>query len=107
MSKSVCLLILMLFPGAVTDQIVCTLGSNTPSYNAYSDQRPSPDAMQLAGPVNAALAAACAPHCPRISLFRNATIPNVMLIASGNQMKIVYNPAFFTRVYEMYGDGAI
>src|SRR5205807_9730738 len=76
-------------------------------YNAYSDQRPSPDAMQLAGPVNASLAAVCSPNCPKISLFRNPTAPNAMVILSGEKSKIVYKPEFFTNVYEGYGDAGI
>jgi hypothetical protein len=40
-------------------------------------------------------------------MFRNATASNLMLIGSGGQMKLVYKPAFFTSVYETYGDGGI
>jgi hypothetical protein len=92
---------------AASDRVLCSLGTSTSSYNAYSDERPSADAMQLASPVNAALAAVCTPRCPRISLFRNTTAPNVILIATTDQMKIVYNPEFFTKVYDAYGDAAI
>ena len=63
--------------------------------------------MQLAGPVNAAMAGACSPKCPKISMFRNLTAANAMLIASAEQMKIVYKPEFFTTVYETYGDAGI
>jgi hypothetical protein len=92
---------------AAGDRIICSFGPNTSAYSAYSDQRPSGDAMQLAGPVNGAMAEFCSPKCPRISLFRNATAANAMLIASGDQMKIAYKPEFFTRVYETYGDAGI
>src|SRR5438477_6996318 len=91
-----------------TVQIVCSLGSANAPYNAYSDQRPSPDAMQLAGQVNGALVSACRPNCPTIAMFRNATAPNAMLIIEDpSRAKIVYKPEFFTTVYEAYGDAGI
>jgi hypothetical protein len=99
--------VLLLLRWSAADRVICTLGFDITSYNAYSDQRPSPDAMQLAGPVNASLAAACSPNCPRISLFRNRTAANAMLIASGGTSKIVYRPEFFTTLYEAYGEPAI
>src|SRR5215831_14198106 len=92
---------------APTDQIICSLGPKISSYNAYSDQRPSSDAMQLAMPVNAAMAAVCRPNCPRVSLFRNPTASNAMLIGSSGQSRIVYNPEFFTKIYDAYGDSGI
>ena len=95
------------FTVAAADQIVCTLGSNVSSYNAYSDQRPSSDAMQLVGPVNASLAAVCSPKCPKISMFRNSTAANAMVVASSAQSKIVYKPEFFTKIYDAYGDAGI
>src|SRR5436190_3920830 len=88
-------------------EIVCRLGPDTPAYNAYSDERSSPDALELAGKVNAALVSSCQPNCPRISMFRNPTASNLMLIVSPGQTKLVYKPAFFTTVYESYGDGGI
>src|SRR5215470_9765495 len=100
-------LCLCLAAAAATDEIICSLGPKISSYNAYSDQRPSSDAMQLATPVNAAMAAVCRPNCPRISLFRNPTASNAMLIGSSGQSKIVYNPEFFNRLYEEYGDAGI
>lgn len=92
---------------AATDRIICALAPNTSSYNAYSDQRPAPDAMQLSGPVNASLAAVCIPNCPRISLFRNSTSANAMVIDSGGKWKIVYKPEFFATVYDAYGEAGI
>jgi len=89
-------------------QIVCTLGSPNAAYNAYSDQRPSADAMQLAGQVNGVLVSACRPHCPTIAMFRNPTAPNaVLIIEDSSRAKIVYKPEFFTTVYEAFGDGGI
>src|SRR5262249_20964457 len=89
-------------------QVVCALGADSSSYNAYADQRPSGDALELAGRVNAALVSACRPNCPTIAMFRNATAPNAMLIAvTAGQFKILYKPEFFTAVYEKYGDGGI
>src|SRR5262245_38842387 len=100
------LLIAALLPAAAeTAQVLCALRAGGASYNAYSDERPTDDALELAGRVNQALVSSCIPNCPRISLFRNATAANVMLIAAAGQSKIVYKPEFFTTVYESYGDG--
>jgi hypothetical protein len=89
------------------DQILCSLGPGTSSYNAYSDERPTPDAMELAGKVNGGLGSVCRPNCPTMSMFRNKSAPNLMLLVASGQAKIVYKPEFFTTVYEMYGDGGI
>src|SRR5260370_38815483 len=88
-------------------EIVCTLGPNSSSYNAYLDERPTGDAMELAGKVNAALVSMCRPNCPTLAMFRNSTAPNVMLIIDGGRAKMLYKPEFFTTVYETYGDGGI
>src|SRR5947207_15516942 len=88
-------------------EIVCRLAPGAVAYNAYSDERSSGDALELAGKVNAALVSACRPNCPRISMFRNPTAQNLMLIRSADQMKLVYKPEFFTSVYEAYGDAGI
>ena len=102
------LLFLLLLPATTTAEVICALGSDTPSYNAYGDQRPSPDAMELASKVNAALAPLCRPNCPAIALFRNSSAPNAMLVASSTgDAKIVYAPQFFTSIYDTAGDGAI
>ncbi len=87
--------------------VVCSLGPDDSLYNAYSDQRSSGDALELAGKVNAALVSQCRPNCPTIAMFRNPTAPNLMLIRASGQAKLVYKPAFFTTVYESYGDGGI
>ena len=101
------LLSVLLPPFTAYGQIACALGPDASSYNAYADQRPSSDAMELARQVNAALAPACSPNCPTMALFRNATAPNAMMIAGSGGAKIVYAPQFFTVVYEKYGEGAI
>jgi len=88
-------------------QVICTLGTNASSYNAYLDQRPTGDTMELAGKVNAALVLACRPNCPTLAVFRNSTAPNAMLINDAGRAKILYKPEFFTAVYETYGDGGI
>jgi hypothetical protein len=88
-------------------QIVCALGSTDYSYNAYLDQRPTADAMELADKVNAALVSMCRPNCPGLALFRNSTAANMMLVTNGGRTKILYNPEFFTSVYDSYGDGGI
>src|SRR5262249_1508649 len=90
-----------------TPEIVCTLGSHDSQYNAYSDERSSGDALELAGKVNATLVPSCVPNCPRISMFRNPTAANLMLIRDGDQIKLVSKPRFVTSVYERYGDGGI
>jgi len=91
----------------VEPQVVCRLGPADATYNAYSDQSSSPDALELAGKVNAALRSFCIPNCPRISMFRNTTASNLMLLGTSEQTKLVYKPAFFTTVYEESGDSAI
>ena len=92
---------------AVSAETICAMGPNAGSYNSFSDQRPSSDAMQLAGRVNAAITPLCTPNCPQLPLFRNETAANAMLVAGQDNAKIVYAPKFFTTVYEAYGDGAI
>jgi hypothetical protein len=98
---------LVLLSGAVPRQVICTLGPNAASYNAYADQRPSPDAMELARRVSAAMISRCSPECPTLVIFRNRTAPNVILVADSDGVKLAYSPQFFTSVYEKYGDGAI
>jgi hypothetical protein len=95
-------------PLAAASDIVCALGSGTSAYNAYQDQTPTRDALELATRMNRALAPYCLPRCPELALFRNNTTPNLMLVVnSDGQAKIVYAPQFFTKVDETSGDGAI
>lgn len=105
--RSCLLLVSALLPWAATAEVICALGPSAASYSASADQRPSPDAMQLAGGVNQSLSPICAPNCPVIAVFRNATAANAMLIAANGDAKIVYQPHFFAMVYDNYGDGAI
>jgi hypothetical protein len=93
-------------PGA-TAQVVCALGPDVSSYKPAADQRPTPDALELAGRVNAAVKTICAAHCPVIQLFRNSTAANAMLIADAGEAKLVYTPQFFAAAYDRYGDGGI
>ncbi len=88
-------------------EVICALGSGASSYDAKADQRPTGDAMQLAGRMNAALSPSCAPKCPQIAIYRNATAANAMLVVTADQAKFVYAPQFFAAIYEKYGDGAI
>ena len=97
----------LLVPAGARAQIVCTLGPGASAYKPAADQRPSGDAMQLAGRVNAALKTICAANCPEAALFRNTTAPNAMLVAAGGQAKLVYAPQFFSAAYDSFGDGAI
>jgi hypothetical protein len=87
--------------------VICALGSRVSSYDAKLDQRPTSDAMQLAGRMNAALSPTCTPQCPQIAIFRNTSAPNAMLVVTSDQAKFVYAPQFFSDVYDKYGDGAI
>jgi len=88
-------------------QIVCSLGSATASYQPSRDQRPTSDAMQIAGRVNAAEKTVCASNCPEVALVRNTTAPNVALIVNQGQGKLVYAPQFFAVVYSAFGDSGI
>ena len=88
-------------------EVLCALGTGAASYDANKDERPTGDAMQLAGRMNAALSPTCSPKCPQIAIYRNATAPNAMLAVTADQAKFVYAPQFFTAVYDKYGDGAI
>src|SRR5437867_3882385 len=84
-------------------QVLCALGSTASPYNAYLDQRPTGDAMELSGKVNAGLVAMCRPNCPTLALFRNSTAANLMLIVDAGRAKILYKPEFLTSVYDKIG----
>jgi hypothetical protein len=88
-------------------EIVCALGAGAASYKPAADQRPSGDALQLAGRVNAALKTICGAQCPTMAVLRNATAPNAMLIADAGQAKLVYSPQFFAAAYDSFGDSGI
>ena len=88
-------------------EVLCALGPGAVTYNPGQDQRPTSDALQLAGRLNAALKAICADHCPVMALFRNPTAPNAMLVADSGQAKLVYSPQFFAAAYESFGDSGI
>jgi hypothetical protein len=88
-------------------QVVCALGSGAGSYKASTDQRPTNDAMQLAGRVNIAVKTICGSNCPAVALFRNTNAANAMLVAEGGQAKLVYSPQFFASASESFGDGGI
>ncbi len=102
------LLLMLLLPlNTEAPQVICALGSTPSSYNAYADQKPTPDAMELARRVSTALVSSCSPNCPTLVLFRNSTAPNAILLADKGTAKMVYAPQFFNSIYEKYGDGAI
>lgn len=94
-------------PFAASADVICAFGPGAGSYDAKSDQRPTPDAMQLARRVNAALSPACTPQCPEMAIYRNPTAANAMLVVTPDQAKVVYAPQFFSALYDNYGDGAI
>ena len=107
-SRLVLFLLIFLLPlYAKTPRIICTLGPAANSYDAYADQRPTPEAMELARRVSAALVSSCSPNCASLVLFRNLTIPGAILVEDPARAKMVYSPQFFTSVYEKYGEGAI
>jgi hypothetical protein len=53
------LIVAFLLALSARGEVVCALGQGASSYKPVSDQRPSPDSMQLAGRVNAAMKAIC------------------------------------------------
>jgi len=101
------LLGMLLLPWCARAEVMCALGTGASSYKPTQDQRPTSDAVQLAGRLNAALRTICADHCPVMALFRNTTAPNAMLIADSSQAKLVYSPQFFAAAYESFGDSGI
>jgi len=101
------LFILALFPLAASAEIVCALGTGTSAYKPSSDDRPSPDTMQIVRRVDAAFASFCLPKCPQVAMLRNPTAANVMLIVTKDDAKLVYSPQFFAGVYGKYGESAI
>jgi hypothetical protein len=88
-------------------EILCTLGPGASSYTPAADQRPASDAMQLANRVNAAVKTVCGSQCPTMAVLRNATAPNVMLVADAGHAKLVYSPQFFATAYDSFGDDGI
>jgi hypothetical protein len=92
---------------APENRIVCALGTHAASWKPASDQSPSPDAMQLAVRINAAVKTLCGTHCPVIALFRNTTAEGVMLVFENGDAKLLYAPPFFSSVYNIYGDAGI
>ncbi len=99
--------IVLLLSLRASAQVVCALGPGVASYKASEDQRPTSDAMLLAGRVNAAAKTMCGNTCPAIVVLRNTTSANVMLIDDGGQGKLVYSPQFFGLVSEKYGDAGV
>jgi hypothetical protein len=97
----------LLLPINANAEIVCALGSGASAYKASEDQRPTSDAMEMAHLLNTALSPICSPKCPQITVFRNATAANAMLVVNTDQAKFVYAPQFFQTVYDNYGEGAI
>jgi|SRR5579872_2794782 len=87
--------------------VLCALGPGASSYNPALDQRPTSDAVQLANRVNAAAKTVCKTTCPTIALFRNTTAANLMLMAAGDQGKLVYAPQFLGAVSGSFGDAGV
>jgi hypothetical protein len=101
------LLLVVRLPGAAAAHVVCALAGDISSYRPAEDQRPTPDAMELANRVNAAVRSVCGTNCPSIEIFRNPTAPNAVLIVDAGQAKLVYAPQFFSAAYDSFGDGGI
>ncbi len=97
-------LLIFLLPVVAMAEVVCTLGPGIASYQPSGDQRPSSDAMQIAGRLNAAEKQICGANCPEVGLFRNTTAPHAALIVNPGEAKLVYDPQFFAKVYSSYGD---
>jgi hypothetical protein len=87
--------------------VICALGPETSSYKSSADQRPSPDALELAARATKAVATVCGSNCPQAVLFRNATAPNLMLSVDAGRAKIVYAPKMFMAAYDRHGDPGI
>lgn len=96
-----------MLPLAASAEIVCALGTGASAYKPSSDERPSPDTMQIVRRVDAAYKPICSPKCPGVAMLRNPTAANVMLIATKDDAKLVYSPQFFAGVYGKYGEGGI
>jgi hypothetical protein len=98
---------LLFFPLSTSAQVICALGPAAASYKASEDQRPTSDAMLMAGRVNAAAKTICGNTCPAVIVLRNSTAANVMLIVDSGQGKLVYSPQFFGVVDKQYGDAGV
>ncbi len=88
-------------------RVVCSLGPNPSSYTPSADQRPTSDALQLAGRINDALKSICGSACPAVMLFRNTTAAMAMFVANGDRAKLVYAPRFFAAVDQNFGDAVV
>jgi hypothetical protein len=98
------LLAACLAPICAFAQVVCSLGPNAAGYKPAEDQRPSPDAMQVAARMNAATKIICGNNCPQLGVFRNATAAGAMLVLASGEAKLVYSPQFFAKAFADYGD---
>ena len=98
---------LLWLPLAGAAQVICALGSGASSYKASSDQRPSPDALQLVVRANAAAKTICVSNCPEVVVFRNSTASSLMLFSDAGRAKLVYAPRAFAAVHDRYGDAGI
>ncbi len=88
-------------------QVLCSLAPTSADYKSASDQRPSPDALELTAKANTAARRICGKNCPSLVLYRNSTASALMLIADAGRAKLVYSPQVFTAVYDRYGDAGI
>jgi hypothetical protein len=98
---------ILLLPLAASAEVICALRSGASAYKPSADERPSADTMQIVRRVDTAYSSICLPKCPAIAMLRNPTAANVMLIATKDDAKLVYSPAFFAGVYAKYGEAGI
>lgn len=94
-------------PCAASAQVLCALGSGAIAYDPSKDQRASADAIELTTKTYTSAKDVCGQNCPQVAVFRNATAANLMLIAASGVARIVYNPQFFSAVYDRHGDAGI
>jgi hypothetical protein len=96
-----------LLPLAALAEVICALGAGASAYKPASDERPSPDSMQIVRRMNKAYESICLPKCPQIAMLRNPTAANLMLIATKDDAKLDYSPTFFASVNGKYVENGI
>jgi hypothetical protein len=91
---------------AAGTDIVCALGTATAAYKDSQDEQPR-DMKNIIHRVDEAYRPFCLPKCPTAIMLRNATAPNLMMLATVGDAKIVYEPKFFAGVYGTYGEAGL
>ena len=86
---------------------VCILGSRPSAYRPNLDQNATASAAEMTRRIGEAFKATCAPKCPTVGVFSNATARDAMVFTSQGGTKIVYAPTFWTAASTRYGDDAL